>query len=87
MWYASFCKIQGIKIISRWDVGNTVTSSAACKNAIYANVDTSIKHESSCQSITVVKGYMYMFNVVDTALRYGRTFIVCIFLQESFKVK
>ena len=28
-----------------------------------------------------------MFNVVDTAFRYGRELIVCLFCQEFFKVK
>ncbi len=36
---------------------------------------------------TVVKGCMYMFNVVDTAFNYWRALIICLFLQESSKVK
>ncbi len=43
-------------------------------------VDTSIKHQISGQSTTVVKGCMYiMFDMVDTVFRYGRAraLIVC----------
>ncbi len=36
------------------------------------------KHQTSGQSITVVKGCMYlMFDMVDTAFSYGRALIVC----------
>ncbi len=31
--------------------------------------------------------YVHIFSVVDTALSYGRALIICLFLQESFKVK
>ncbi len=51
-------------------------------------VDTSIKHQISGQSTTVVKGCMYiMFAMVDTPFSYGRALIVCLFLQEYFKVE
>ena len=36
----------------------------------------------------MLKGCMYiMFDIVDTAFSYGREMIVCLFLQESSKVK
>ncbi len=50
--------------------------------------DTSIKHLISCQSTTMVNGFMYiMVDMVDTAFSYGRALIVCEFLQETLKVK
>ncbi len=35
----------------------------------------------------MVKGCMYMFDMVDTVFSYRRALIVCLFLQKSSKVK
>ncbi len=58
---------------------NTVALPPQVKTQYLQNiVDTSIEHWNSGQSITVVKGCMYiMFNVVDTAFSYWRVLIVC----------
>ncbi len=58
------------------------TSALQSKNAVCANIthsiDTSIKHQISGQSTSMLKGYMYiMFDMVDTAFSYGRALIVC----------
>ncbi len=44
-------------------------------------VDTSIKH--SGQSATAVHCRVCMFDMVDSALSYGRVLIVCSLFQES----
>ncbi len=43
------------------------------KIAVSANMKHSIDSQISDQSTTMIKGCMYMFNVVDTTLNYGRT--------------
>ncbi len=51
-------------------------------------IDTAIKHSLSGQATPVVEGCMnIMFDMVDTAFTYCRALIVCLFLQESSKVK
>ena len=54
------------------------------KNAVHVSTninyiaDTSIKSKISGQSTTVVKSAMYViFDMVDTAFRYGRGLVVC----------
>ncbi len=50
-------------------------------------VDTSIKRYISGQFSTLLKGCMYiMFDMVDTTFSYGRALIICLFLQDFFKV-
>ncbi len=48
--------------------------------------DASIKHQISGQFTAVVKGYMYMFYMVDTTFSSGRPLVVCYFRQKSFEV-
>ncbi len=64
----------------------TVYSSAPqSRNAVYMwkyknTVDTSIKHQISCQSTSMPKGYILhvqMFDIVDTPFGYGRALIIC----------
>ncbi len=43
---------------------------------MYNRVDTSNEHPISGQSTAVVKGCMYMFDIVDTTFNYGREMIV-----------
>ena len=51
-------------------------------------IDTSFKPHISGQSTTDGKKlYLHKFDMVDTVFSYGKTLIVCLFLQESSKVK
>ena len=49
---------------------------------IQNKLDTSIKHEISSQSTSMLKGCMYMFDIVDTSFSNGRAPIVYLFLEE-----
>ncbi len=67
---------------AKWKVAKVSFTHAAIpsKNAVSANIKHSIyliKHSISGQSTTVVKGCMYMFDMVDTTFSYRRPLIVC----------
>jgi len=58
-----------------------------CSMCKYETVDISIKYPIPGQSTPMLKGCMYMFDIVDNAFRYGRAFIIWQFVQKSSKVK